>query len=116
MEKEKTPSYNVVFRGRGDGKGNYKGIITWTSFKDIEEFEEFCKTTDTSDEILATGVTDEQAVNFSRQTLLNDQLDAATQESTINGVVNEKRLEFELANIGFLLARGGFRPDKNIPT
>jgi hypothetical protein len=98
MEQEQLHSegYNVVFRGRGDGTSNYRGIMTWTSFESKAEFDAFQKTTKHTDEIVAEGVTNEQAVQICSNTSLPDRISAAVKEATRNDEINLDLLKYHL--------------------
>ena len=60
-------NYHVVFRGIGGDRSNHPGVITWTSFESEADFEEWMKTADNEDEILAQGVSQEEAIGYTRQ-------------------------------------------------
>jgi hypothetical protein len=100
---ERKSNYNVVFRGTGEKRGNYKGVITWKSFNGINDFEEFCKRGESSEEIIATGVTQEEAINLCGQSSFLDVFRAARKAATLNGRLNEGKLETEMGNLSLLI-------------
>jgi len=103
MGCEKDASYIVVFRGRGDGMGNHKDILTWTKYRSLEEFNGMWEQTTNSDEIFAQGVTEEEAVELVRQTPIQAYVNSALLEATNpDGSINEDLLQRKLTDIALL--------------
>ena len=74
--------YLVVFEGGGGDNGNYKGVITYTPYESKEEFDKSWKQRNTSDKILAEGVTNEKAQELVATTPFSAYLHAIVSECT----------------------------------
>ena len=94
--------YNVVFRTTVAVPG-YEGVITWSTYQDREELlvqrdkhphlKEWY-------EVIAEGVSDDEAVRLSKSTPLSSYLRSSIQEATSpNGEVSNKILELQLSTI-----------------
>lgn len=95
--------YIVVFRGIGGPDSNYEGIITQTDFNSREEFQSFQKQTGNQDEVLAEGITDEEAEHYIDQTPMEAYIKAAYAEATIDGKLSPGLLEMKLGQLEFIL-------------
>ena len=96
--------YNVVFRLTASA-GAHAGIITWTSFSSKEDFDAKMKETPLPHhEVLAEGVSEEEAIELTRTTPLKYRIAAAIAESTDpnTGEQNEEILRFKMQNIMFV--------------
>jgi hypothetical protein len=96
--------FNVVFRGVGqENGGNYKGVVTWTSFKSEAEYRKWQARTKSPDEVIATGVTQEEAIEFVKGAPIQPYINAKVQEAMEpGGVINPEKLSLGLAGIAFL--------------
>ncbi len=99
--------YNVVFEGTGNKTSNHIGIRTWTSFEDKKAFIRWMRKSKNGDKILAEGVTQDEALNYIKQTRLADQAAAVVATSTTkDGEVDPIALQFNLTNL-LMLRRFG---------
>jgi hypothetical protein len=88
--------YNVVFKGNAKA-GGYEGIITWSTFKDKDEFEARKGSWPDSQDVIADGVTSEEAVKLVKTTSPKARLLAALEEATeADGSVNLRKLSLKL--------------------
>src|SRR3990172_328698 len=95
MAKE-TLDYCVVLRGKGDGKGNHRGIMTIIPYANREAFEESQRNTDNSDEVVAQGISYEVAARICEGTSLVDRLAAAYKEASAVGEPSVKLLKYHI--------------------
>lgn len=97
-------SYNVVFRNI-DENGGYAGVITWTSFASKEAFDKwFTPKLRKRYEVVAEGVTPEQAVEHTHTTPAASRLRAARAAATDkDGKVHEGVYQFQLATAMFAI-------------
>lgn len=97
-------SYNVVFRTIIE-EGGHAGIITWTSFESKEKFDAwFTPKLRTWYEVVAEGVTSEEAVKLTRQTPIASRLTAARAAATDkHGHVNPEIYGFQPSNALFAI-------------
>ncbi len=114
MEKADA-SYNVVFQYTKNA-GAYEGVITWTSFKNKEDFEK-CHTLELQrmEKVIAVGVSEEEAVRLVNTTPPEAYAKVAYQEA-INpktGLVNSHILR---ANINATVSAIFNRPTKGLDT
>lgn len=99
--------FNVVFEGKGDGKGNHKGIRTWTSFNGPDDLSDFLEKTGNSDTVIAQSVSDEEAVKLTGETTTQAYLNSFLIEATSpDGQINRRQLIDSLRGLELL------RPEK----
>jgi hypothetical protein len=99
-------SYNVVFRNIVAESG-YAGIITWTSFKDKAAFDAwFTPKLRGWYEVVAEGVTSEQAVELTHTTPAASRLRAARAAATDkDGNIHEGVYQYQLTNAMFAMGQ-----------
>lgn len=101
MSTTKQPEYNVVFRYTKKA-GGYAGVITWTSYRSKEELDKRREQilSASNQEVIAEGVTSEEAVALVRSTPLASRIRAALQESTMpDGDVDDEILSMHLNQV-----------------
>lgn len=94
--------YVVVFRYTKEA-GGYHGVITWTSYPSEEEFNQaYTPEMATHQEVVEKGVTQERAIELTRQTPFACRIAAARQEATDDdGEFNPFIFQMELDNAIF---------------
>ncbi len=108
MGKKEKDSYVVVFRGAGD-HGNYPGVITWTEFDSEDQFNQWLLETGVTDEVVASGITANEAINIVRNSSALPDIGLAFHEATRGGEFNEALLEMKLQTLAYV--RRLFPPD-----
>ncbi len=103
-QDKKEDGYNVVFRSTGIESPGYKGVITWSTFRDKKQFDAwFNEELRRRYDVIAEGVSPEEAIEHSRRTSLSAQLTAALQEATDRrGEINLDILRFQLTNVALV--------------
>ncbi len=84
------------------GAGGYCGVVTWTQFPSKEEFDKVRKQflNSSNQEVVEEGITDERAIELSKQTPAECRINAAVEESRIPGtnLVDGEALSHHLTN------------------
>jgi hypothetical protein len=94
-------AYNVVFRYT-QGAGSYAGVITWTAFTSKADFDSWLeKTVLEHQEVIAQGVSQEEAIALSCSTPLISLINVAIAESTNpdTGVTNNELLRLKMMSV-----------------
>lgn len=94
--------YNVVFEGVGGENSNVKGMRTWTSFSSEAAFNEWKSKSKNADSVVASGVSEEDAISECRKTSIQAHINTAFAQSTFAGDTNEARLQMHLKNLALL--------------
>ena len=105
---DKTPRYNVAFEYT-EAAGGYKGVRTWTSYKDKEDFHKhYNDKMRALQRVIAEGISDEEAIKITSEIPLRCYAAAAVQEATMpDGSLNEEILDMEARNLAIVRAFGG---------
>jgi len=93
--------YNVVFRGAGKN-GNYPGVMTWTSFVGKKEFDQWLLEGHTTDEVVAAGVTQDEAVDIVRHAPVEPSIGLALRLATEGGEFNQELFDLKMANLAMM--------------
>ncbi len=105
---EEQKFYNVAFANTR-ASGGYEGIITWTTFKSKEEFDKwYTEDMKKTNRIVEEGITEERAIELTKQTSVTCRIAAAYQEAkncSPEGEINEKILRLELQNVIFAVLK-----------
>lgn len=91
--------YIVVYEGVGGKNSNVKGQRNWTAYQNEEAFKEHQKSTANQDLPIATGITNEEAIDLCKQTPLHVEIETAIRSSIYKGEIDPRRLEMHLSNL-----------------
>lgn len=94
--------YNVVFEYTKE-TGGYEGVITWSSFKNQEDFKKmYSSDVEKRQRVIAEGVTPERAIELCNKTPTKSDIASCFEEATLpNGEINKDILEMKLRTILF---------------
>jgi len=94
--------YNVVFEN-SENTGNYRGIRTWSSFKDKATFDKwYSKDNNNINKIvLAEGVTKDNAIEIAKKTPFEYLFAACFHDATdpITKEIDDEKLERRISNV-----------------
>jgi len=107
--------YVVVFKGTGGEKGNYPGVVTWTAFKNEEDFNRFLLESECTEEIIAHGITKEEAIEIVRRAPILPNIGLAFQEASQGDEFDYETLENRLATIAFAARERGIDLKSELP-
>lgn len=99
--------YIVVFEGTGEPNSNTKGVRTWTSYEDENNFVQSLLNSENGDLVIASGVDPEEAIRLVEEARTEDRIAGAIEGSlNANGRLDRKILEMRLNTLAFCMGRG----------